>query len=179
MGCPCTRGVVSAPAYFKERARQATKDAARIAGFTQVYIENEPVAAATCYGLTKGKKLKAGGGTDIAEGFKKAVDLFDDEEISKRLRYIILLTDGHGGNPVRKAKLLKEKYEAVIEVVGIGGSPSAVNESLLRKVATTDPDGFNHYRFIKDSETLRQHYRHLAIGLIFGKERRNDKDRSL
>lgn len=68
MGRPCTRGVVSVPAYFKERARQATKDAARIAGLMPVHIENEPVAAATYYGLISGKKLKLavfdfGGGT--------------------------------------------------------------------------------------------------------------------
>lgn len=123
--------------------------------------------------IAKLKNLNAGGGTDIAEGLKKATDLFAEEETFEALRYIILLTDGHGGNPVRKAKQLKEKYGAVIEVVGVGGSPSAVNESLLRKVATTDPDpdGFNHYRFIKDTETLRQHYRHLARGLVWQGEK--------
>ncbi|HUT42812.1 MAG TPA: hypothetical protein VMW95_00640, partial [Desulfobacterales bacterium] len=78
-----------------------------------------------------------------------------------------LLTDGHGGHPVKIANKLKDKYSAILDVVGIGGSAEVVNESLLRKVATTDPDGFNHYRFIKDSMDLKEHYKHLATGLIW------------
>ncbi|HBG60693.1 MAG: hypothetical protein A2Y10_13170 [Planctomycetes bacterium GWF2_41_51] len=67
-GCEFKRAVISAPAYFEERARQRTKDAGKIAGFAEVYIISEPVAAATYYGLTKGKDMTIavfdfGGGT--------------------------------------------------------------------------------------------------------------------
>jgi len=51
--------------------------------------------------------------------------------------------------------------------VGIGGTPDAVNEALLRQVATTDPGGFCHYRFVKDPETLSEHYTQLAKGLVW------------
>jgi molecular chaperone DnaK len=67
-GCTFTQAVISVPAYFDGAARQRTKDAARIAGFEEVYIENEPIAAATHYGLAKGRDetiavVDFGGGT--------------------------------------------------------------------------------------------------------------------
>ena len=39
------------PAYFNDAQRQATKDAAQIAGLTVSRIINEPTAAALAYGL--------------------------------------------------------------------------------------------------------------------------------
>jgi len=62
------KAVISAPAYFKYRARQATKDAGLIAGFEEVHIVDEPTAAATYYGLAKPQKqtiavFDLGGGT--------------------------------------------------------------------------------------------------------------------
>ena len=67
-GCKFKKAVISVPAYFKLRARQATKDAGLIAGFEEVLIVDEPTAAATYYGLAKGEPLKLavfdfGGGT--------------------------------------------------------------------------------------------------------------------
>ncbi len=43
--------VITVPAYFNELQRQATKDAARIAGLNVLRIINEPTAAAIAYGL--------------------------------------------------------------------------------------------------------------------------------
>lgn len=45
--------VITVPAYFNDSARQATKDAAVIAGLNAVRIINEPTAAAIAYGLDK------------------------------------------------------------------------------------------------------------------------------
>jgi len=112
-------------------------------------------------------RLKIRGGTDIAKGLDKTVDIFRKNLDSANNRQVILLTDGHGGNPLITANKLKNEYRAVIDVVGIGGSRKSVNEKLLRKVATTDPDGFNHYRFIKDPRALKMHYRNIATGLIW------------
>jgi L1 cell adhesion molecule like protein len=49
---PCTSAVISAPAYFNDSQRQATCDAARIAGL-QVTLISEPAAAALAYGRHK------------------------------------------------------------------------------------------------------------------------------
>ena len=67
-GCKCGKVVISVPAYFKESARRATKNAGMIAGFEEVHIIDEPTAAATYYGLAKGEKAEIavfdfGGGT--------------------------------------------------------------------------------------------------------------------
>ena len=43
--------VITVPAYFDEAQRQATKDAAKIAGINVLRLLNEPTAAAVAYGL--------------------------------------------------------------------------------------------------------------------------------
>jgi len=45
--------VITAPAYFTDAQRQATKDAGTIAGLEVLRIINEPTAAALAYGLDK------------------------------------------------------------------------------------------------------------------------------
>merc|ERR1711977_351232 len=47
--------VVTVPAYFNDSQRQATKDAATIAGLNCLRIINEPTAAAIAYGLDQNK----------------------------------------------------------------------------------------------------------------------------
>lgn len=68
LGQKVTEAVITVPAYFNDRQRQATKDAGRIAGLDVKRIINEPTAAALAYGLDKKKTGKVavydlGGGT--------------------------------------------------------------------------------------------------------------------
>jgi len=68
LGRPVKQAVVTVPAYFNQNQRQATKDAAKIAGLDVLRIINEPTAAALAYGLDKadGKIVAVydlGGGT--------------------------------------------------------------------------------------------------------------------
>ncbi|GAB0057402.1 Chaperone protein HscA [Candidatus Magnetaquicoccaceae bacterium FCR-1] len=60
--------VITVPAYFDDAQRQATKDAARVAGLEVLRLLNEPTAAALAYGLDKGHEglyaiYDLGGGT--------------------------------------------------------------------------------------------------------------------
>ena len=55
LGKKVTDAVVTVPAYFNDSQRQATKDAASIAGLNCLRIINEPTAAAIAYGLDKNK----------------------------------------------------------------------------------------------------------------------------
>ncbi|OCG31364.1 Fe-S protein assembly chaperone HscA [Gilliamella sp. Choc6-1] len=60
--------VITVPAYFDEAQRQATKDAAKLAGLHVLRLLNEPTAAAIAYGLDSGKEgiiavYDLGGGT--------------------------------------------------------------------------------------------------------------------
>ena len=69
LGDTVDKAVITAPAYFNDNQRQATKDAGEIAGLQVVSIINEPTAASLAYGLDKVQKdLKIlvfdfGGGT--------------------------------------------------------------------------------------------------------------------
>ena len=68
LGEKITSAVITAPAYFNDSQRQATKDAGKIAGLKVERIINEPTAAAFAYGLEKKKDEKVavfdfGGGT--------------------------------------------------------------------------------------------------------------------
>ena len=53
LGRPVKRAVITVPAYFNDAQRQATIDAATIAGLDVLRIINEPTAAALAYGLDK------------------------------------------------------------------------------------------------------------------------------
>src|SRR5581483_4379639 len=53
---PVRRAVVTVPAYFTDRQRQAVKDAGKLIDLEVVRIINEPTAAALAYGV--GKNLK-------------------------------------------------------------------------------------------------------------------------
>ena len=60
--------VITVPAYFDDAQRQATKDAARLAGLNVFRLLNEPTAAAVAYGLDQGGEgviavFDLGGGT--------------------------------------------------------------------------------------------------------------------
>ena len=60
--------VITVPAYFDDAQRQATKDAARLAGLNVYRLLNEPTAAAVAYGLDQGGEgiiavYDLGGGT--------------------------------------------------------------------------------------------------------------------
>ena len=60
--------VITVPAYFDEAQRQATKDAASLAGLNVLRLLNEPTAAAVAYGLDSGREgiiavYDLGGGT--------------------------------------------------------------------------------------------------------------------
>ncbi|MDS0292706.1 molecular chaperone DnaK [Halogeometricum luteum] len=51
LGDEVEKAVITVPAYFNDRQRQATKDAGEIAGFEVERIINEPTAASMAYGL--------------------------------------------------------------------------------------------------------------------------------
>ena len=60
--------VITVPAYFDDAQRQATKDAAQLAGIKVLRLINEPTAAAVAYGLDNGSEglyavYDLGGGT--------------------------------------------------------------------------------------------------------------------
>ena len=84
--------VVTVPAYFDAIARDSTKTAAKIAGYTHVRLQDEPVAAAIYYGLEKARDetivvVDIGGGTtdvtaiEISTSKAKAILTDGDAEL--------------------------------------------------------------------------------------------------
>jgi molecular chaperone HscA len=68
LGVEIADAVITVPAYFDDAQRQATKDAARLAGLNVLRLLNEPTAAAIAYGLDKNPQgvyavYDLGGGT--------------------------------------------------------------------------------------------------------------------
>ncbi|MFM1881387.1 MAG: chaperone protein HscA [Pseudomonadota bacterium] len=68
LGDSLVGAVITVPAYFDDAQRQATKDAAQLAGLNVLRLINEPTAAALAYGLESGAEgvyavYDLGGGT--------------------------------------------------------------------------------------------------------------------
>ena len=74
--------VITVPAYFDDAQRQATKDAARLAGINVLRLLNEPTAAAVAYGLDNGVEgiyviYDLGGGTFDVSILKLSKGVFE------------------------------------------------------------------------------------------------------
>jgi Fe-S protein assembly chaperone HscA len=92
LGQKAERAVITVPAYFDDAQRQATRDAAKIAGLQALRIVNEPTAAALAYGLHTRKEgtivvYDLGGGTfdvsvlKITQGVFKVVATHGDTHL--------------------------------------------------------------------------------------------------
>ena len=86
------RVVITVPAYFDDAQRQATRDAARLAGLDLLRIVNEPTAACLAYGLDQEKSgtvavYDLGGGTfdvsllSIGDGVFKVLSTAGDTHL--------------------------------------------------------------------------------------------------
>lgn len=102
------------------------------------------------------------GGTRIDKGLALAIKLLND---SDGIGQVVLLTDGQDQASATRRVAAELTQRAVLDCVGIGGSPADVDEGLLKSIATKKPDGTPRYRWIGDPEELNQHFRDLAGGL--------------
>jgi len=82
LGGDLVGAVITVPAYFDDAQRQATKDAARLAGLNVLRLLNEPTAAAVAYGLDEGAEgtyavYDLGGGTFDISVLKLSKGVFE------------------------------------------------------------------------------------------------------
>lgn len=95
--------VITVPAAFKNNQKEATRRAAKLAGFSHIELLQEPVAASMAYGLNTDKKngywlvFDFGGGTfdaallKVEEGIMKVIDTEGDNYLGgKNLDYAIV-----------------------------------------------------------------------------------------
>ena len=109
------------------------------------------------------ERVDLGYSTNMFAGLKTALKMLKGQNQN---RQVVLLTDGQstGKNPDYIATQIKQS--AIIECVGIGGSPKDVDEILLKKIASAHPDGQKRYRWIGQKEQLVQHFHNLAGRLM-------------
>ncbi|WP_336037054.1 molecular chaperone DnaK [Halobacterium yunchengense] len=92
LGQDVEKAVITVPAYFNDKQRQATKDAGEIAGFEVERIVNEPTAASMAYGLDEDRDQTVlvydlGGGTfdvsilDLGAGVYEVVATNGDNDL--------------------------------------------------------------------------------------------------
>jgi molecular chaperone DnaK len=130
-GAPVNRAVITIPAWYDAAQRQATKDAAAIAGLTVMRLLSEPTAAALGHGAHRGADRRylvcdLGGGTfDVA-----AVDV--DAGV-----FEVLATTGDaflGGDDVDRA-IVENLVRDVRQARGLDVSTDAVAIDRLRRAA--------------------------------------------
>ncbi len=123
------KAVISAPAYFNNNQRNATKEAGEIAGFEVLRIVSEPTAASLAYGLDKvGKNLKVAV-LDLGAGTFDVTIL----EMNKGL-FQVLSTSGdiHLGGKDMDDSILEYLLEEVEEKHGVCLENNSKNLNLLR-----------------------------------------------
>ena len=119
-----TGAVITVPAYFDDAQRQATKDAAKLAGLPVLRLINEPTAAAVAYGLDQKKEgtfviYDLGGGTFDVSILKLNKGIFE-----------VLATNGHphlGGD---------DFDQAIVELIRNKNSLSQLNHEDKRALIT-------------------------------------------
>ncbi|HEX4764041.1 MAG TPA: Fe-S protein assembly chaperone HscA, partial [Usitatibacter sp.] len=132
LGSELFGAVVTVPAYFDDSQRQATKDAARLAGLNVLRLLNEPTAAAIAYGLDHASEgtfaiFDLGGGTFDISILKLTRGVFEvlstngdsalggddfDQAIATHWRVGHKIADAKGGDTRRllaAAREVKEK----------------------------------------------------------------------
>ncbi|RZG75125.1 Fe-S protein assembly chaperone HscA [Acinetobacter sp. WCHAc060025] len=115
---PVNGAVITVPAYFDEAQRQATRDAAELAGLNVLRLLNEPTAAAVAYGLDQDTNLSAdhnyviydlGGGTFDVSLLRFSQGVFE-----------VLATGGHtalGGDDLDRLIVKWAKKQLNIETL--------------------------------------------------------------
>ncbi|MDH1519232.1 Fe-S protein assembly chaperone HscA [Acinetobacter johnsonii] len=146
--------VITVPAYFDEAQRQATRDAAQLAGLNVLRLLNEPTAAAVAYGLDQETNLAhdhnyviydLGGGTFDVSILRFSQGVFE-----------VLATGGHtalGGDDLDRLIVKWAKKELNIEQFDDTEYAHVLVAARKAKEALTDAESV-HLQVLEHSLTL-------------------------
>jgi len=132
LGARVTKAVITVPAYFDDGQREATRDAARLAGIEPVRIINEPTAAALAYGLGLRGRAETVAVYDFGGGTFDVSVLDISAEGDDVVRVVATAGDTHlGGDDIDAA--IAAHLAQCLEAGGheVGGWPAAWRQVLL------------------------------------------------
>ncbi len=160
LGQEVTEAVITAPAYFNDSQRQATKDAGTIAGLEVKRIVNEPTAAALAYGLEKKKDqiigvYDFGGGTfdisilEVSENVVEVISTNGDTHLGgdnldqRIIEYLVAEFKRDQGLDVSGDKMVIQRLKEASEKAKIELS-SALETDINLPFLTADQAGPKH-----------------------------------
>src|SRR5476649_3003459 len=129
LGGELVGAVITVPAYFDDAQRQATKDAAKLAGLNVLRLLNEPTAAAVAYGLD-----------NAAEGIYAVYDLGGgtfDLSILKLSRGVFEVLATAGDTALGGDDFDHRVYCWLLETQGVGPVSPADTRLLMTKARET------------------------------------------
>ncbi|WP_445425417.1 MULTISPECIES: Fe-S protein assembly chaperone HscA [unclassified Alishewanella] len=143
--------VITVPAYFDDAQRQATKDAAKLAGLTVLRLLNEPTAAALAYGLDSGQEgviavYDLGGGTFDISILRLRRGVFE-----------VLATGGDsalGGDDFDQAIVSELKERSGQTDLSFSAQRQYQQQARALKEALTDKASFD-YHFTADQQEVK------------------------
>jgi molecular chaperone HscA len=148
--------VITVPAYFDDAQRQATKDAAQLAGLNVLRLINEPTAAAIAYGLDNASEgiyavYDLGGGTFDISILKLTKGVFEvlatggdsalgGDDYDAALADLMLAQTAQSANtPAQKAQIkalarsVKEQLSTIDSIALDAGSISSAGQFVVKK----------------------------------------------
>ena len=161
LGIEVTEAVITVPAYFDDRQRQATIEAGKIAGLDVKRIVNEPTAAALAYGVDKSDKdmkivvFDFGGGThdvsilDFGSGVFEVLatggdtHLGGDDIDNEVIKYLVDEFKKDKGIDLSKDPMAMQRVKEAAEKAKIELSSSMSTEINLPYI-TANADGPQH-----------------------------------
>ena len=152
----------AAEAFVKRLARDDPGASVAVVSYhkgAQVNCQLTPVTKPTTV-IRAVRAISTSGFTNITAGLKAAHGMLKKRAGNNQ---VVLLTDGHHNlGPAPGAVAARLRKLAILETVGIGGSPRDVDEPLLKSISSSYPGGSKRYLWIGDKERLVQHFRKLA-----------------
>lgn len=182
--------LMAVEAMLHEKVKHRLHDKMGVVGFSNKGIRICPLIKVSDNKkiLRSLKNLSTIGSTNFVAGLRTAREVFEEEadfsrpkqgvlqllfgqskpevtsRITKFVPHVVFLSDGYhngGGDPVRVAEELK-RLGAIIDTIGVGGTPSDVDQDCLKGIASVDSHRNPRYRFIGDTNALIQQFQRMA-----------------
>jgi len=178
LGQPVDSAVITVPAYFNDDQRQATKDAAKVAGLEVKRIINEPTAASLAYGLDRAADqtilvFDLGGGTfdvsvlEIGDGFFDVKSTAGDNHLGGDnfdkviVDWLAAEFEKNEGGDRREDPIALQRLDGAAEKAKIELS-SITETQIMLPFVSADPSGAKHL----DVRLTRDALSDLSSGLL-------------